>query len=243
MPSIPAHVAVVEVQAAGAEDRHREVELGAPVADDRPPEEALCPCVHLARHLSRDVEEHGLAREGEAEIALVVERHGRSLPERVFAVEHPAVGAREQGVGDVAQAGLERGPGPGSRAGALNPLPIERGGDVATAESTGARVGDADGGAADDRVVGEEADVFTCRRPRCAPVQPRGHQRAPIAIERRQQFEGRQRRRGEDVGVARGEVPANLQRTCGLVNGRTRWHGAGVYRSPSSDAVPAARVR
>ena len=46
--------------------------------------------------------------EGELEVALVVQRHRRDLPERVLAVEHPAVGAREQRVGDVADALLDR---------------------------------------------------------------------------------------------------------------------------------------
>ena len=38
------------------------------------------------------------------QVALVVERHRRDLAERVLAVEHPAVGAGQQRVGDVADA-------------------------------------------------------------------------------------------------------------------------------------------
>ena len=42
-----AHVAVVEVQTARAEDLGGEVELLAPVGDDGSPEKALRPLVHL----------------------------------------------------------------------------------------------------------------------------------------------------------------------------------------------------
>ena len=55
-----ADVAVVEVQPAGAEDLGREVELLAPVVDDRPAEESPRPSVHLGGDLLGDLEEHGV---------------------------------------------------------------------------------------------------------------------------------------------------------------------------------------
>ena len=51
-------VAIVEVQAAGAEDARRELQLPAPVVDDAAAEEAVGPRVHLARHLLGDRQEH-----------------------------------------------------------------------------------------------------------------------------------------------------------------------------------------
>ena len=95
---------VVEVQAAGAKDLGREVELLFPVAYDGASEESLRPFVHLARHLLGNLREHGSALDGQLEVALVVQGHCRDLAERVLAVEHPAVGAREERVGHVANA-------------------------------------------------------------------------------------------------------------------------------------------
>jgi hypothetical protein len=71
-----------------------------------------------------DGREHRVTMDGELQVSLVVERHRRELAERVFAVEHPAVGTREQGVRDVANAPFDRHArlrgGPCS----LNPLPL-----------------------------------------------------------------------------------------------------------------------
>ena len=66
------------------------------------------------------------------EISLVVQRHGINLTERILAVKHPAVGAREQRVGDIADARFDRRVGFGSRTGSLNPLPLEIVGDFRT---------------------------------------------------------------------------------------------------------------
>ena len=98
-------------------------------------------------------------REGQLEVALVVERHAVDLAERVLAVEHPAVGAREQRVRDVANALGRRGARPGGRAGALNPLPLEIAGDVAAVELSRPGVADGDAGAADQRIGAEERDA------------------------------------------------------------------------------------
>ena len=75
------------------------------------PKNPVAQRVHLAGHLLGDLEEHGVAMDGQLQVALVVERHRRHLAERVLAVEHPAVGAREQRVGDVARAVSTGAPG------------------------------------------------------------------------------------------------------------------------------------
>ncbi len=240
MPSCPAHVPVVEVQSAGAEDRHGHVELRAPVGDDGTAEEALRPLVHLVGDAGGDLEEHGLARQRQAQVALVVERHRRALPERVLAVEHPAIGAREQRVGDVAQAGVER---------------RRRGGPpVRCPESTDGRARPGSRrhrtgrpahrprqsrcGRWWRRPTGSRRAPVRCR-PRRPARQPGLHQRPALAIEGREQFERRDGRRREDVGVARGEGAADLQRAGGLMGGRddSAWR-----RSVSQSACAAQRT-
>ena len=124
----------------GAEDLGREVELLSPVGDDRPAEEALRPAVHLGGDLLGDLQEHRVAVDRQLQVALVVERHRRQLAERVLAVEHPAVGAGQQRVGDVADALLDRRVRPRRRAGALNPLPLQVVRDLAAGERAVARV-------------------------------------------------------------------------------------------------------
>ena len=129
------HVAVVQMQPARAKDLGREVELLFPVVDDRASEETLRPLVHLARHLFGNLHEHGIAMDGQLEVALVVQRHGRDLAQRVLAVEHPAVGARQQRVGDVADAVFDRRIRLRRGTGALNPLALEVLGNLAADES------------------------------------------------------------------------------------------------------------
>ena len=171
MPDVP----VVEVQSAGAEDLRGEVELLPPVGDDLAPEEPRRPGVHLSGNLLGDLEEDRVAVDGQFQVALVVERHRRDLAERILAVEHPAVGAREQRVGDVAQSRFDRRARPGGRAGALNPLPAKIAGDLAADELAVPGVLHCDLRARDDRLRIEErhAAVDRARAPhagRCAPV-------------------------------------------------------------------------
>ena len=206
-----ADVAVVEVQAAGAEDARREVELPSPVGDDRAAEEAAAPsCSSRRRPARRRRGRRGSRRDRQLQVALVVERHRRDLAERVFAVEHPAVGAREQRVGDVAQARLERGARLGGRAGALDPLALEVGRDVAAVEAAGAGVADAD--------LVPRMSASGSRKPmrrvrRCARSSRRAIRAAirpsAVAVERRQGVAGRRappgcRRRGTSGGRGRG---------------------------------------
>src|SRR5690348_18494237 len=97
-------------------------------------EETGRPGVHLPSNLLGDFQENGIAVERELQIALVVERHRRDLTERIFAIEHPAVSARKERVGDVAQRGFDRRTRPGCRACTLNPLPAKIAGNLAADE-------------------------------------------------------------------------------------------------------------
>src|SRR6476620_3120689 len=90
-----AHVPVIEVQYARAEDLSGEVELSAPVGDDGSPEKPLRPLVHFGCDFFGDAQEAWVAGDRESEVALVVERHRVDLSERILAIEHPAVGTRE----------------------------------------------------------------------------------------------------------------------------------------------------
>ena len=145
-------MAVVQVQAARAEDPGGEVQLTAPVGDDLAAEEALRPSVHLPGHLLRRLQEHFIAGERQLQVPLVVERHRLDLTQRVLAVEHPTVGARQQSVGDVANALLERSMGLSPGPGALDPLALEVFGDGAAGEAARSRVGDRDPGPRDRRI-------------------------------------------------------------------------------------------
>jgi len=88
-------VTVVQMQPARAKDLGREVELLFQSLMMGRPEKTLRPLVHLARHLFGNLREQGIALDGQLEVALVVQRHGRELAQRVLAIEHPTVGARQ----------------------------------------------------------------------------------------------------------------------------------------------------
>src|SRR5207249_6874480 len=134
------------------------VELLFPVADDGASYKSMRPLVHLARHLLRNLREHGIAMEGQLEVALVVQRHGRDLAERVLAVEHPAVGARQQRVRDVADALFNRRVRLRRGTGALNPLAPEVLGNLGAEESATAGVLNLDPGPRDGGLWVEESD-------------------------------------------------------------------------------------
>ena len=99
----------------------------------------------------------GVAVDGELEVALIVERHRGQLAERVFAVEHPAVGTREERVRDVADAALDRALGLRGRPGALDPLALQVGRDVAANEAPLASILHLDVRARDQRLGSRNA--------------------------------------------------------------------------------------
>ena len=142
------------------------------------------------------------ALERQPQVALVVERHAVDLAERVLAVEHPAVGAGEEGVGDVADALA-----PCARAGAsAGPVPwihwrCRSSGIVAAVEPAGPRVAHGDVRPADRRVVGEEADALVIAPPPRAPVDARLHEVATPRVEGSQRGDRLQRAGGEHVAV------------------------------------------
>jgi len=183
-PGRVAHMPVDQVQAAGAEDPRGEGELGAPVGDRLAAERLARPGVHLRRDPLGDVEEPRVRGERELEVPVIVERHGLDLPQCVLAVEHPAVGAGEQGVGDVAQAGGEVGAGARRRAGALDPLALQVGRDLGAVEPPLAGVANGERGAGNDGRGVEEVDPAPLPGPRRAPLDALPHQPAPVRVER-----------------------------------------------------------
>src|SRR3954463_16517233 len=103
------------MKAARSEDPGREIELPAPIVDDRTPEEAPRPPVHLTSDLLGDSQEYRIAPEGPLQVGRVVRRPRRPLAERVLAVEHPAVGTGEERIRDVADAAFDLCARPGGR--------------------------------------------------------------------------------------------------------------------------------
>ena len=196
-----AEMAIVEVQAAGAEDSGGEVELLPPVGNDPAAEKAFRPGVHLGGDGFGGGQEPRVTMDGELEVALIVERHARDLAERVLAVEHPAVRPGQQRVGDVADAAFERRPRLGGRAGALNPLSLQVVRNLRAFELAGARLADRHGGAADDRLRVEELDALAALCAFRAPRQPDGHQALAVGVENGERPEGVECGRGIDVGV------------------------------------------
>ncbi|MEZ4235251.1 MAG: hypothetical protein R3F59_03650 [Myxococcota bacterium] len=239
-------MAVVEVQAAAAVDDGGGVELGAPVVDDLAAEEVARPGVHLAGDGLGDLQEQRVAADGEPEVAQVVEGHGGDLAERVLAVEHPAVGAAQQGVGDVAEADLGGCAGACGGARALEPLALQVGGDLGADEAAGAGVGDAEGGAGDEGVLGEEVDGDAVAVALGAAGDPRAHQGAVAGDEGGERVEGRGGGGGEDVGVLGGECVGDVdvrgrgQRASVLLPVENMLTGGGgCQRNLRSEADPA----
>ena len=208
-----AHVAVVEVQPARAEDLRREVELLA--SSRRSIGRPKKPCAHWfisPATCSATFMNIGIAMDGQLEVALVVERHRRDLAERVLAVEHPAVGAGEQRVGDVADALLDRRVRPGRRAGALNPLALQvRRESRCRRRRRRGRPGPLMlvRGIVDSWV--EERDALLVACPRCPPLDAGRHHGFAIRVESRQLFEGVDGFRGVDVRIGMRKVASNLE--------------------------------
>ncbi len=92
---------IVEMQTARAKDLRREVELPAPVFDNRPAKKIARPGVHFTGHLLGNLMEQGIADNGQLQVPLVVQGHRVHLPHGVFAIEHPAIGPGKQGVSHV----------------------------------------------------------------------------------------------------------------------------------------------
>src|SRR5688500_20075696 len=114
------------------------------------------------------------------QVALVVERHRAELTEGVLAVEHPAVGTRQQRIRNVANALLDRYIGLGARPGALNPLPLQIRRDLAAGERYVARVLHLDCRPWNGAGRVEERDALTRLAAGGATRDARGHHRAPV---------------------------------------------------------------
>ena len=176
------------------------------------PKKLLRPLVHLRRDLFGGRHEHRIAVDGQLEVPLVVQRHRRQLAQRVLAVEHPAVRAGQQRVGDVADAVVGGRIRPRRRPGALDPLTTKVCGDVAADEAAGARVGDRDARPRDDGLRVEEGDPLAISGSRETPIDPGRHHGLPIGVQGSKRLEGVQRFPGEDVLVCPLEAASDLQR-------------------------------
>ena len=196
-----AEVAVIEMEPPAPVEHGGEVQLPAPVGDDGVAEETLGPAVHFVGDLFGDLEKERVPGQGELEVAVVVQGHGVHLAQGVLAVEHPAVGPGQQGVGDVADAGAHPGAGLGGRSGALDPLAGEVGGDDGAVEVAGPGVLDGEAGARDQRVRVQERDGLAPVMAGGPAQEPVGHQFPPAPGEGGQGFQGRDGLRGVEVGV------------------------------------------
>ena len=142
-----------------------------------------------------------MARKGDREVALIVERHGVDLAERILAVEHPAVGARKQGVGDVADAlDLE------ARGRVAGPVPWTHCrrrscGNLPSLRTARTRLLHRERGARDDGGRIEKADPPTVAEARGAPLDALAHDPLALAVEPRQGLQGVERLRGQYVRV------------------------------------------
>ena len=209
--AVLADVAVVQVEAPAAVDDRGEVQLLAPVPDDGPPEETLGPGVHLDGDLFGHLQEQGIPGDGELQVAVVVQGHGVHLAQGVLAIEHPAVGAGEQGIGHVADAGAHIGPRLGGGAGALNPLTLEVRRDDGAVEVAGAGVGHLDLRAGDQGIRIQEGDALPMLCPPLAQGGASRHPRVTAVVERCQHLKGRQGRRRVDIGIARQDPVPELE--------------------------------
>ena len=205
-----------------------------------PAEEALRPRVHLAGHLLGHAQEQRVAVDRELQVALVVERHRRELAERVLAVEHPAVGARQQRVGDVADALLQRGVGLGRRAGALDPLALQvvresrcprtrRPARLRTVRFVPGNASRRD----------RERRCAAVARPRRAPLDARRHQLAALRIERRQRVERRDGLARVDVVVGGRDPLLKFQHAHILLSRRSR---SPRKAGPPGSVVPPTKL-
>src|SRR5688572_11870113 len=111
----------------------------------------------------------------ELEVALVVERHRGDLAERVFSVEHPAVGAGEQGVCNVANTVFRGTVWFCGRAGTLYPLAAEILRNFAASEVAVPSVLNFDAGPADGGVGIEERDPLLITSACRATLNAGGH--------------------------------------------------------------------
>ena len=204
-------VPIVEVQPPRAKQLRREVELSRPVVDRRPAEEAARPLIHFCGDLFGNRKKHGISMDGQPQVPLIVERHRRDLAERVFAVEHPPVGAREQRVGDVSDALLDRRAGPGRRARALNPLAAEVRWDLAPGEGAVPGILDGDAGPRDRGALVQEGYALFVACACCPPLDASCHHGFAISVESRQLFEGVGGVRGVDVLIGMRQVASDLE--------------------------------
>ena len=166
------------------------------------PKKPCGPGVHLAGDLLGDAQEDGIAAEWPAcRLRWLSSDMVDDLAERVLAVEHPAVGAGEQRVGDVADARLDGRARLGGGAGALDPLALQVVGNLAAVERALARLLHRDLRARDGGGGVEESDAPALAEARGPPLDAFAHDPLPLAIEPRQSLQRVERRRCQHIRV------------------------------------------
>ena len=168
-----------------------------------------------AGDLLRGSQEHRIVMNRQLQIALIVERHRRQLTERILAVEHPAVGARQQCVRDVADALLDCGARFGAGTGTLNPLALQIARNRRAGKCAVTRLLHRDRGARNGRRRIEEAQALPVPRARVSARNPRGHHRLAIAVKRRQRIERAEDLWREHIRVLRFETGTDFDPTRG----------------------------
>ena len=175
------------------------------------PEETLSPLVHFAGNLFGNLHEHGIAMDGQLEVSLVVQRHRRDLPQRVFSVEHPAVRAREESVRDISDAVFERRIRLCRGAGALNPLTLEVLRNLASDKAAVARILDLDLCSRDGGLRVQESNPLLVSSSRRSSLDASRHHCFPIRIQTSQGFQSRYGFRSENIRVDAFEVASDFQ--------------------------------
>jgi len=207
----PSQVAVVEVQPPGPEDSRGEFELLPPIGDDRTAKKPLCPAVHLGGDRFGNRQEEGIPGDCELQVALIVKRHGVDLAQSILAVEHPAIGAGEEGIRDVAEPLRGGGSRPGGGPGPLDPLAFEVARNLTTGKGPGAGVSHENAGSRKCAVGGQELQGLPGAQSFQAAVLPLGHHAMPLPIEAGQRGQCVQDRGTQDIRIGVQHAAAELK--------------------------------
>lgn len=180
------------MEAAGSEDAGGHLQLIVPVGDDFPAVEADSPVVHLPGNDLGDVMELRVADESQLHVPDVVQRHGVDLTQSVLAIEHPAVGSRQQGIGDIAQPRCRGCSGLGRWSGALDPLALQVVGDHRSLETAGPSIGNCDRSSVDDCGLGQKVEVLAIGGSSSAAIDSRVHEVQASSVEGGESLQSRQ---------------------------------------------------
>ena len=149
--------------------------------------------------------------DSQLEVSLVVQRHGRDLPQRVFSVEHPAVRAREESVRDISDAVFQRSIRLCCGASALDPLTLEVFRNLTSDKSAVARFLDCDLCSSDGGLRVQESNPLFVSSSHASSFDASRHHLFPIRIQTSQGFQSRYGFRSENIRVGAFEVASDFQ--------------------------------